>query len=182
MNTRSFVIFALLMALAPYAVATTISYKTINVTGNIWRYEYSLINDSLSDPIDEFTIYFDRNSFSNLNVDSSPLDWDSIVIQPDFGIPSDGFFDALALGPGLAPSATVAGFIVSFEFLGGGTPGSQRFEIIDPRNFDILDSGLTVATTAPPPPPHAVPEPNSIALLAFAFFALLARRYKKIGL
>ena len=154
-----------------HASATTISFATVNLTGNLWQYEYTVTNDSLSTAIDEFTIYFDRDLFSNLAVEASPAGWDSIVVQPDSGIPADGFFDALALGQGLAPGATVTGFTVSFQFLGAGSPSAQPFEVVDPTSFSVIDSGATVAQAT-----TGLPEPGSIALSAIGLSALAFAR------
>lgn len=156
-----------------HAGATTINFTTANLTGNVWQYEYAVINDSLSSAIDEFTIYFDRDLYSNMSVVASPAGWDSIVVQPDAGIPADGFFDGLALGAGLAPGATAAGFAVSFEFLGAGSPGPQPFDVVDPVSFNVVDSGVTVPETA-----TDLPEPDSIALLGLALSALAVAQKK----
>lgn len=168
--------FFMMFLVAPYSYATTISYTTTNLIGNSWQYRYSVTNDSLIDPINELTIYFDRNSFSNLSVVGSPIGWDSIVIQPDLAIPADGFFDGLTLVQGVAPGAKVGGFLVGFQYLKAGTPGSQSFEIIDPSNFDVIASGLTTAESVLPPPPSTVPEPSSIALMALGLAAWIVRR------
>jgi hypothetical protein len=175
MKTRPLILLVFLIWLAPYAAATTISFTTANVSGDIWQYQYSVTNDSLLGPIDEFTIYFDKNGFSNLNVEASPAAWDSIAIEPDLEIPSDGFFDSLATGSGIAPGATLGGFAVSFQYLGLGTPGSQPFQIVDPSDFNVIDSGLTTPAGVTPPPP-SVPEPGSIALMALGLAALARSR------
>lgn len=175
MKKLGWMILMALACLPLYVGATTISFTTSNLSGNVWQYEYDVINDSLSSTIDEFTIYFDRDLFSNLNVEASPAGWDSIAVQPDSGIPADGFFDGLAFGQGLAPGAAAAGFAVSFEFLGAGSPGPQPFDVVDPVSFDILDSGMTVAETA-----TDLPEPDSLALLGLALSALAAAQ-KRVG-
>jgi PEP-CTERM motif len=149
------------------ARAVQIEYTTTFLGGTTWEYYYTVVNTG-STPIDEFTIFFDRNTFASLVAVASPLGWDSIVVQPDPLLPSNGFFDSLALGPGIAAAASLSGFSVSFNFLGQGTPGSQPFDIINPFTFETLSSGLTTSAAA-------VPEPTSTALL-LAGLGLLAWR------
>jgi hypothetical protein len=159
---------------APAAHATLITYSATNVADATWRFDYSIANDTLSSPIEEVTIYFGLGLFSNLQVSGSPLTWDSIVIQPDELIPSDGFFDSLALDRALSPGDTLSGFSVLFDFLGTGTPGSQRFEVVNPTSFLVIDSGVTSA------PPTAVPEPSSLALLFLGLLAASFLRRKRL--
>jgi hypothetical protein len=148
-------------------------YFITSLGGSSWRYDYKVTNDSLTVDVEEFTIFFDYNHFSNLVVVSSPADWDSLVIQPDQVLPSDGFFDSLALIVGLAPGESVGGFSVSFTFAGVGTPGSQPFDIVDPETFAVLFSGVTALAVQPP---NGVPEPGSLPLLLLAgLFAVAAR-------
>lgn len=164
---RFFLLLALLAA-AP-APATTILYTATSQGGNNWRYEYSVANDSLEAPILEFTLYFPLDRYANLTVDGGPPGWDPLVVQPDADLPDDGFYDALALGGGIAPGATLAGFGVAFSYLGAGAPASQRFEVIHPVSFATLDAG----NTAP------VPLPGSAAGLATALLAAAAVRARR---
>lgn len=133
------------------AQATTITADVIHVGGSTWEYTYSVSNDSLSNDIDEFTIFFDLNLFENLVDTSTPEGWDPLIIQPDPALPDDGFYDVLALTAGIAPGGTLGGFGVQFDFQGTGTPGTQTFYIVDPSTFAILDSGLTQVTAVPVP-------------------------------
>lgn len=144
---------ALLLWLASMtsAMATTVGFTATNLTGNTWEVAYTITNDTLAQDIDEFTIFFDANLFQNLTVGNTPADWDPLVIQPDPGLPDDGFYDALALVAGIAPGATLSGFSVVFDFLGSGTPGAQPFDIVDPVTFDALDSGTTQRAVVPVP-------------------------------
>jgi hypothetical protein len=123
--------------------AAVITYEVTSLGGNDWRYDYTVENDG-SASIEQFTVYFDFGLFSNLAVAASPMDWDSIVVDPDVNIPADGFFDSVALVSGLAPGASLSGFSVTFTFLGSGAPGSQPFDIVDPANFEVLSSGRTL--------------------------------------
>jgi hypothetical protein len=153
------------------ARAAQIEYTTTFLGGTTWEYNY-VVKNTGSTPIDEFTVFFDRNSFASLLAVASPPGWDSIVVQPDQQLASNGFFDSLALGHGVAPAASLSGFSVSFNFLGQGKPGSQPFDIINPITFGILSSGLTVPSAA------AIPEPTSTTLL-LAGLGLLARRARQ---
>ena len=141
--------------------ATVINYNAVNLSGDTWRYNYSITNDTLSQDIKEFTIWFDLGLYDNLSILNSPLDWDSIAIQPDARIPAEGFFDSLALSSGVAVGESLSGFSVVFDWLGQNTPGSQFFEIIDPFSFNTIDSGFTTEIVDTP----SVPEPSVLLLL-----------------
>ena len=141
---------------------TTITYNVDSLSANSWQYIYSVINDTLGADVEEFTIYFDLTRYANLAVTASPAGWDSLVVQPDPGLPDNGFFDSLALGAGIAPGAGLSGFAVSFDYLGGGAPGAQPFDIVNPVTFAILESGTT----------SGVPEPGTLVLLIGSLAAL----------
>lgn len=162
------------LAWLPLSVsATVISFTPTLVGGNQWIYNYTVAS-SVGDPaVDEFTVWYDQTLYTNLSVVASPVGWDPIVIQPDATIPADGFFDALALITGISPGTSQSGFAVSFDFLGNGAPGTQRFDIVDPNTFATLSTGLTSAASLPP---IEVPEPNTLALAVLGLVLLLARR------
>lgn len=132
------------------ATSATIVYETQSLGGNRWEYSYTVTNNSLGAPLEQFTIYFDRAIFSNLAVTATPPDWDSLVVQPDPELPADGFFDSLAVGSGLPIGGGINGFAVSFDFSGPGEPAEQIFEVVDPDTFEVLESGSTPAVPAPP--------------------------------
>lgn len=81
------------------AHSANISQNYQDVSGNDWLTELTLINDGSPTQISEFTVYFDVTRFSNLSIVSSSATWDPFVIQPDGGIPADGYCDALDLNP-----------------------------------------------------------------------------------
>lgn len=138
------------------AYATTINYTATSLGGNQWRYDYTLANNSLQRPITEFTIFFDLGLYSNLATTTSPQSWSVLAIQPDPNIPDGGFFDALSMSNGLAPGSSLGGFQVIFNWLGSSAPGAQRFDVIDPSSFTMLDTGRTV---------NPIPEPGSTSLI-----------------
>ena len=173
MKNKMFTFFVLLF-LSWNVSATTITFDLSNSSGNTWTANYSIINDTLAGPIEEFTIFFDLGLYENINSVSTPANWDPIAIQPDVGIPDDGFYDALALISGIANGATLSGFIVSFDWLGVDSPISQYFEIVDPFTFDVLDSGQTQISQL-----VSVAEPGSISLLIAGLFGLFFARKNK---
>lgn len=159
--------------------AARIDYSSISLGGSAWRYDYVVVNDG-SSSIDEFSVYFDKASFASLSVLGSAPGWDALVVQPDLSLPANGFFDALALVNGLTPGDSVAGFSVSFNYLAGGVPGGQPFEIIDPSTFAVVEAGFTSLLTSGGGNgvPTPIPEPSSSALLlgGLVSLAILGRR------
>jgi hypothetical protein len=147
------------IALVPTTHATTVTYAPTDISGSTWQYHYSITNNTQPSNIGEFTVFFTLGQYSNLSVQASPGNWSSIVAQPDPNLPADGFFDSQALDSGLVPGKSQSGFAVQFTWLGSGTPGSQLFNIVDPKTFATLEAGSTTAATSP------VPLPASLLLL-----------------
>ena len=146
------VLFASLIVFVSQSVrATTVTYDVTNISGNTWEYNYSVANDSLSIEIEEFTIFFTVGDYENLAIGVTPANWGPLVIDPNTGIPDDGFYDALAFSIGIVPGASLGGFSVQFDYLGTGTPGSQLFDILNPNTFAVLDSGTTQLSAVPIP-------------------------------
>ena len=151
------------------AQATVVRYDLGNVAGNTWQYDFSITNDSLATSIGEFTIFFDQALFSHLQLVSAPVGWDPLAIQPDMGLPQDGFFDWLALGPGIAQGQSLGSFRVRVDFSGTSAPGRSLFQVVDPKTFVTLDQGFTTPVVT------AVPEPGSMALLSTGLLLLLGK-------
>jgi hypothetical protein len=168
--TRRLLVLAIGCLVQSVALAGQIVYELSSLGGSKWRYDYALDNLSGSNSISEFTIYFNRNNFSNLSLRSSAVGWDSVVVQPDLALASDGFLDALVNGIPLQPGNKATGFSVSFDFINATRPSDQQFEFINPTTFATLFSGSTTIFVAPPPPnptppSNPVPSPSSFSLL-----------------
>jgi hypothetical protein len=148
--------------------AAIITYTTSNNGAGNWTYNYTIAATSSDSVVQELTIYFDPLLYADLILDATPIGWDSIVVQPDPGLPANGFVDALSLGAGLSPGDQVSGISVSFSFLGNGMPGAQHFDIVDPTTFATISQGLTRTEAA------SVPEPGTVWLLLIpAIFLML---------
>jgi len=162
MTTRKLLVGLSLFALAQTGFANTIFFTVDNLGGNAWEYNYTLSHTGAAgDPtLEAFSIFFDLGLYENLSVSGSPADWDSIVFQPDPGLPDDGIFDSFALVVGIDPGEIVAGFSVIFDFLGVGAPGEQFFEFYDPFDFSVIADGITELQAV------SVPEPASLSLFA----------------
>jgi len=155
--------------------ATFIKYEASQVGGSTWRYDYTIENDSLGAPIDEFTIFFGLDQYANLTGLGLPTGWDGFIAQPDPLLPDDGFIDVLALSGGVLPGQSLGAFSIVFDWLLDGAPGSQRFDIIDPASFTTIDSGFTSLASSTPPVTE-VPEPAPLALFGAGLLAIVALR------
>lgn len=162
------------------AAAITIDYQLTSLaTPSRYEYLYSLTNDSLASPLSWFSIDFDTALYdeSSLVISTVGLgDWSQLMLASVPGLPAQ--YDAYnTAGTGLAVGSSLTGFKVEFTWLGAGTPGSQAFTVWDPGTLDILDTGITTASVAPPPP-TALPEPGTalLALLALGTAWAVSRR------
>ena len=124
--------------------AAQIQYSLTNINNNVWQYDYTVNNTTLASDIEQFSIVFDIDQYTNLSTSLTPAGWDALVLQPDADIPDDGIYDALALGSGIGLGEILGGFTVEFEYLGAGIPGAQAFTIVDRNTFATLESGTTV--------------------------------------
>ena len=168
-----------LMASSLAAHATVVNVVFTNFGGgNHYLAEFAVKNDGAPASISGFTIFFDETKYSNLSLTASPSTWDSLLIQPDLGLPAPGFLDALVLDPlnALASGQTQSGFNVTFDYIGQTLPGALPFDIND-SSFNVLFSGVT--TTVPGVPTGGqIPEPGAVWLTLLAVGCLAATRVK----
>jgi hypothetical protein len=93
------------------ANSAIITYSSTSLGGNSWQYDYTVVNDTLGSPLEEFTIFFDLGSYDTIAIVGTPVGWDGLAIQPDAGNADDGSGDYLALTDGLSPGASQGGFV-----------------------------------------------------------------------
>lgn len=161
---------AVLGAASLFSHAAVVHTHYTHTGGAQWNVDLSITNDDASPAqIDWFTVYFGEDLYRNLTLVASPATWDSLVVDTDPGIPASGYLDAFALdlADALALGQSVAGFTLSFDYLGANAPGALYFEILG-EGFSVLAEGLSTVSVAP----QAVPEPGSLALAALALGAL----------
>ena len=129
---------------------TQIIYETTDLGSGRWEYTYDVMNISLTEGIEEFTVWFDYGLYDNLTVSTpeTPSDWDQIVWQVEPALGDPGGYDALATNLSIGIGESLSGFSVSFDWLDIGEPGSQYYEIIDPVTFGTIESGYTVPEPA----------------------------------
>ena len=160
------VICCFLLVICTNSYGTLIRYNLTALGGKQFEYEYTVTNDSLIVPIEEFTIWFDVQLYENLIITTEEppaSQWSEIILKKTgFGLPIG--YDAKSLTGGIQPLQVVSGFSVAFDWLGTGTPGAQFFEIIDPTTFETIDPGYTI------------PEPATLLLLSLGALALRAKR------
>jgi hypothetical protein len=152
------------------AAGASISATYHPLTGDQWFADFVVTGDGAPSVIKDFTVYFPDSSFAGLVLNSSPANWDSLIVQPDVALHSAGFLDSLALGSGIGNGASLGGFQVKFDYLGQGVPPALHFDIND-AEFQPLFSGVTTVA--------AVPEPEAAWLMALGLGAIAGARIRK---
>jgi hypothetical protein len=158
---RGFAGALLLVAAQAASGAVSIQYDVVQVSGNVYRYVYSITNSGNSaSPVRLFDILFDTSLYQESSlqiVTPNPLhtQWSEQLLASAPAVPAA--YDALSLTGGIPPGTTVTGFSVQFTWLGSGTPGNQPFQIFDPNTFAILQTGTTGV-------PLPVPAASTLAL------------------
>jgi len=161
-------LFFMMCCLLTEASCVMINYDVFDLGSGIWEYSYQ-VSDFIFDQDYGFTVYFDYGLYDSIDSVSHGNDWDILFYDPDLilGVEDPGVYDALALYDNAALSEP---FVVQFNWLGIGNPGSQYFEIYDP-SFTILEAGMTQGATP-------VPEPSTILLFICALPGMLIVKRK----
>lgn len=148
------VVFVFLSARCVFGTPMTeIQYEIADIGAGRWQYTYDVYNISLTEEVEEFTIWFDYELYDNLIIVTGILEpplssWDEIVVQRERVLKDDGYYDAVSVASNIGIGESVSGFSVSFDWLGTGNPGSQFYEIIDPVTFGTIESGYTIPEPA----------------------------------
>jgi len=127
-------------------LGTEVSYYLEELGGGQWVYNYTLTNNTLGLPIEQFIIWFEADKYENLSIVSAPeigYEWYQDTIEPDPIWLDDGAYRALAYYDGILPDDTETGFAVRFTYLDVDVPGPQEFDIVDPVEYVSLEWGLT---------------------------------------
>jgi len=100
------------------AYATTVYGDFANIGANKWTGSFVVVNDGSLAELSNFTVYFDQAYANNLVLLQSPATWDTIVIEPDLPLSSNGFLDglAIALADVLKPGERIGEFSVGFDW------------------------------------------------------------------
>jgi hypothetical protein len=177
------------------AQAIFIEYELADLGSNKYRYEYTVTNDgTLSGvaPVEAFLIAFDESLYKETSlqhVTPGPLStqWYEEILGsvPAISPPDYSADTSTNLIQAIANGASLGKFIVEFEWIGLGLPGSQPFEIYDLDNTDpvnqpwlLVESGQTQLKQA-----DQVPEPTVLALFGMGFLVMsMTRRRNGFGI
>lgn len=169
---RALAASAFALCAASPASAAVITADLTRVGGHTWDASFTVQADS-GQTVEAFSIYFDWTQVSNLVVWGSPSDWDSLAIQADAALASDGLFDTLALAGGITDGSPLGGFTARFDWADPDGPSMLRYTINDPVTFAELERGAA-AITIGGGGGSTVPEPASWALILVAMGGLAA--------
>lgn len=170
---RKLVMPILLLAFVESAAATvSIRYRLDSLGGQNYQYVYTITNDgSAGGAVLLFDILFNTTLYSEpslqiLTPTNLQAQWSEQILASVPGLPAT--YDVLSLSGGIPVGGTVSGFVVRFTWLGQGVPGSQPFQIYNPNNFSLLQSGSTSVDATP------IPTVSTIGLSALAVGLALA--------
>lgn len=162
--TKISLLFTFLLCVCNPARAALITTEFSELVGNQGTVDINLTLAS-GENLSGFSLYFSENIFSDLAIITSPTNWDSIVLQPDFLLGA-GLFDSYN------PAGLAAGFArLSFTYLADVPFQALAYDLYD-ADFQVIASGTTTNVTA------AVPESSSAILLMFGLIALGLRHMR----
>lgn len=153
-------LFTFLFCLNNSANAALITTEFSELVGNQGTVDINLTLASGED-FNGFSLYFSETLFANLDIISSPANWDSLIFQPD-----------ALLGAGFLDSYNAAGLIsgvarISFTYLSDLPFQSLAYDFYN-ADFDVVESGSSTNVTTP----VSVPESSSLMLLMLGLIAL----------
>jgi hypothetical protein len=156
--------FFLFFGIAHSTCAALITTEFSDLVGNQGTVDIQL---TLADgeTTEGFSLYFSETLFANLSIISSPVEWDSIVIQPDVFL-GEGLFDSLNLSGLTSGSARVA-----FTYLGLGPIEALAYDFYN-ADFEVTQSGTSTNVT------RSVPESSSLLLMLLGLGALGAAQLR----
>ncbi len=166
----------LLCAATSAAQAIIVQHELTQGAGNHWTVKFDITNDGSLPEVSNFTVYFDWAYASNLQLLASPGTWDTIVIEPDTALSSDGFVDALVLDPvdALLTSQSLGGFELEFDWAAAASPASFQFTVNDPDTLEVLESGSSIRAA------HSIPEPATGWVAALGLGLILSQRRTRL--
>ena len=103
--------------------ATTITYTASNIGGTSYAFNYKVTNDSLDRSIQQITIYFDPEHFTNVQLgDTQPSGWEDAFVVPSDpillpGLSGFAFFDTFS-PTGIGIGSTLGGFTLIADLIG----------------------------------------------------------------
>lgn len=137
-------------------VVTHIDLQDVVQGEDLWSSSYRFTG--AIEPFGGFNVTFSPQGFRSVEVVSSPIELDVLVIQPDSALPAEGLVNFTLLQPTQIANY-VAAFTVSYIKLGGLR--QQAYEVFD-GNFSIVESGNV----------SAVPEPAAVKQLLFGLLVM----------
>ena len=148
MTWRRVFLSVTIMSLVLFSAArgTEVECALEDVGSGQWVYHYTVRNTTLADPIEQFVIWFEPGLYESLSIVSDPeigYDWYQDTVEPDPVWLFYGAYRALAWDEGIGVGEYESGFAVRFTYLGGGAPGVQEFDIVDPNVYVSLEAGWT---------------------------------------
>jgi len=156
------------------ARAIQVNFTTVDLGGDRYRYDYTIVNDGSLGPSTSLGLIdllfdpalYEEASLTNVSASALAVDWDQQFLASAPSIPAA--FDLMAKGSGLPAGSQIGGFAVEFTWLGSGAPAAQPFEVYDQSSFSLLAQGVT----------SPVPEADAwLALLVG--LPILAGRYRR---
>lgn len=154
-------LFTFLCCVANPARAALITTEFSELVGNQGTVDINLSLVS-GENFSGFSLYFSETLFADLDIIFSPVEWDSIVVQPD-ALLGAGLFDSYN------PAGLSSGFArVSFTYLSTLPFDVLAYDFYD-ADFSIVESGSSTNVTTP------VPESSTIILLIFGLIAVALR-------